>query len=374
MKIGLLTFHHSLNIGSVLQAYCGYRILVDSFPGASVEIIDLIRPDLRISSKLLFSDQMPFMRLDRWKRYRDNMRFLYSNVRATKPFSVNDLRDEISFINSQKFDLIFTGSDTVWMHSEKINRGKIPNIYFLPKGIDARRASLSASVDPLKSNAGYVEKHDQLRALFNSYELITVRDETTRMVLKSLGVDREIHKTADPTLIYPFEEEFGLMPKTTTMTPKKIRKVGVHLGKASGRIVRLLREAGYDARVFPKYTRFWRSAFKEDILEIKEFDAVITSRFHLSILTLKMSAALVIFVELGDAGRTGMSKGEDLFCAIGQKENFMKLLQGEESRFLTRLLERLALWGPEPAANRKAAISSFIADSRLKMSCLLQAL
>ena len=40
MRIGLLTYHHVVNIGSVLQAYCAWRLLTQLYPKARVEIID----------------------------------------------------------------------------------------------------------------------------------------------------------------------------------------------------------------------------------------------------------------------------------------------------------------------------------------------
>ena len=42
MKIGLLTYHHVINIGSILQTYCGYKLLQGMFPKAVVEIIDYV--------------------------------------------------------------------------------------------------------------------------------------------------------------------------------------------------------------------------------------------------------------------------------------------------------------------------------------------
>ena len=45
-RIGLLTYHRSVNDGSIMQAWCLYQLLQRELPGARVEIVDYMPSSL----------------------------------------------------------------------------------------------------------------------------------------------------------------------------------------------------------------------------------------------------------------------------------------------------------------------------------------
>lgn len=362
MKIGILTFHRGINLGSVLQAYSTYKVLSGLFTDARVEIIDFVRLDRSFSIRQLFSKSFPCIRLDQPKRHVDYKRFLDSGVLLTTPCGALNEEELVKEINSMSFDYVFTGSDTVWMHSPKIQGGALPHIYFLPEGLNSKKASLSASVDPLKTLDAYRRQSPQLCRIFEDYSYISVRDRTTFGLLKDIGVKKEIFKTADPTFLHPFERDLGINFERRSFS--KIHRVGVHVGKSSKRVVSLLRRAGYDAELLHSSVSWFRSQLLRDIEELARYDAVITSRFHFTIISLKLSNSFVGNVERIDECRQSVSKGQDLFEDIGLSEYFYQLKTGEERGFVDRLIEDFNQWNLQKCRERRSLVDDYIFRSR----------
>lgn len=50
VKVGILTYHRSLNYGAVMQAYCLAEEIQKRFPDVSVEIVDYSKPRNRESA------------------------------------------------------------------------------------------------------------------------------------------------------------------------------------------------------------------------------------------------------------------------------------------------------------------------------------
>ncbi len=113
MRIGLLTFHYSMNYGAIMQTYATCRALQEL--GHDVTIIDFRQPEKKTNRSLLFYYKTKAFDRFTQKHY----------PRMTKTcYTLDDVID-----NSRNFDCLVVGSDQTWNpHITKDKR----LIYFFP--------------------------------------------------------------------------------------------------------------------------------------------------------------------------------------------------------------------------------------------------
>ena len=227
MKIGILTFHYSINQGSVIQAFCVQNMLKELYPNSTIKIINLI-PWMREKNELrFFNKEFPFVNLSKFRKYKSIRKFVKNHLDLSERSYHNTLQKQIEFINRQKFDLIFTGSDTVWFNSIKL-KNQIPNIYFLPRQLETKKIAIAASMDPLDDEKTYLDKRELLKSIFDDYELITVRDSISFELVRKI-TKTKLEILADPTILYNFEKTLGIENKGSFKTIIK-KKIAIGLG------------------------------------------------------------------------------------------------------------------------------------------------
>ncbi|UJP64908.1 polysaccharide pyruvyl transferase family protein [Mongoliitalea daihaiensis] len=359
MKVGILTFHYMINQGSVLQAYCVYQLLKEKFPSATIEIIDLVPKSRGENEKKYKRKRPPFFNFSSFEKYTSVRKFLSKRCKFS-PFSgAENINDQINFINSLNYDIIFTGSDTVWMDSEKLHN-VLPHIYFLPNQIKAKKCSIAASLDPLKSLDNYKSKAIEIKATLKDYEHILVRDFITEGVLRGIGV-RNISQISDPTILYPFEKNLKLKTNKNQRVSKN--KVHVSFGDKTMKktIENLLEDRGYIIDQFSEKSSIFQGDHIVDYLnEYAGIDILITDRFHRSIFALKLSSSLVINVEHYLKNPTSKSKGRDLFEKIGLPEFCIRYDKGDESGLLHEIESLIEHWDDQTLQVRDQKVSEFI--------------
>lgn len=189
MKIGILTYHHVLNYGAVLQAYALSRYLRDQ--GYDVETIDY-RPTKALEAyhKAFFEESNPHLRENREREAR-----FEAFIRREMPLSPRPFHSRDGFAELRnRYDAVITGSDEVW----NINsfRG-YDTSYFLDFAEGARKISYAASFG-YTSTTG--QHREDIARLLKSFHAVSVRDnEATRMLREECGVEAE--KVVDPTLL-----------------------------------------------------------------------------------------------------------------------------------------------------------------------------
>ena len=365
MKIGILTFHYMINQGSILQAYCVYQLLRKKYPNAEVEIIDLIPKNRGDNEKNFYKKWPPFVRFDVLARYLSMRRFWKNRVKFSPRSESMETEEQIKFINRQGYDAIFTGSDTVWMHSDKLNN-VLPHIYFLPKGIQGKKYAIAASADPLKSRESYFDKSPELLEALEGYEAILISDRLTFDLMKDLGVSK-IQDICDPTLLFPFEESLGIRVEKVRTLEKK--KVHIHLGnKAAKKTIRtLLDQTGkFEFVEFEEKSGLFSGDHIIDYLnEYADVQILVTDRFHRSIFAMKLSKALVINVEHFAKNPIPNSKGRDLFSKLGLPQYCVRYEKDGEKELLANMLSIVDQWNEESFQVREKSLRSFIAENQL---------
>ncbi len=364
MKIGILTFHYSINPGSVIQAYCVYKLLKKSFPHAIVEIINLIPANREDNERQFFGMAPPFLKYRKLLKYQSIRNFIKRKTRLSPHSSEMDLKKQIKFVNSQQYDVIFTGSDTVWMYSEKLNN-LLPSIYFLPQELNARKFSISASVDPLINEYKYMEKQGLLLEIFNYYEGLYVRDNVTFDLLKNIGVN-QVQKLADPSLLYEFEEDLKIKKDKKKDIQKKVVSIWVTDKEISNYLKNTLSEK------FPfltfidrkKYVKLLDDHVIEDLNQYHKIDILITDRFHRSIFAMKLSNALVINIERYNKNPISKSKGRDLLTDIGIPEFCLRIEKDNLDSFEKKLFHLIESWDKQKFKFRDHLLEEYIEKNK----------
>lgn len=200
-RIGILTYHRSVNYGAVMQSMALADALKQRFPEAQIEIIDYMSRRMEIYYKLftLYRGRDSVQHIGQ----RMGMYRAFSEYWKQMPLSADRLvTDDIRHFNrwiDGRYDIIVTGSDAVWNYDK---RG-LPNPYFLD-GVKAKRFSYAASCNGLGlesfSDIPSVAR-DYLQRALSAFTYIGTRDAQTEAFVKSFLPDAKVFHNCDPSIL-----------------------------------------------------------------------------------------------------------------------------------------------------------------------------
>lgn len=204
MKIGILTYHRSINYGAVMQAYALSR-RISELEDCEVEIIDYMSRRMDIYYKLftLYRGKNSLFRLfDRIKMYVSFSKSINALPLSDSKLVSDDLEKFHQYIKG-KYDVIVVGSDAVWNYEK---RG-LPNPYFLPYSDIKHKLSYAASCNGISLRDFTEDKKSTIGSYLKEFEYIGVRDQLTESVANgSTGLNVAIHN-CDPTFLLDFEKD-----------------------------------------------------------------------------------------------------------------------------------------------------------------------
>lgn len=293
--IGILTFHKSVNYGSVLQAWALQRVL--AMKGYLPEIIDYepekyeemyavfvkagtLRSVMRNINRLPVSGILSRQR-ESFEKFR-----LENLPVGKKVWRHDDAYGEIG----RYYEAIITGSDQIW----NIGATDADVIYFLPFEAASRKIAYAVSL-----NTGSFEdseRREQYREWIMDYDYLSCREQDGVDKLHDLlGSDVPVDLALDPTLLHRKKEYAAIT------SPRRIRKpyIFVYYVWYDDSIVNAARELG--ARTgLPVYTiemakggRTWLKLWRKGIRPVTRFlspgdylslirnaEYVVTDSFH----------------------------------------------------------------------------------------------
>lgn len=322
MKIGILTYHRVVNVGSVVQAWCVVAAAKQLFPQARVEVIDY-RPRRmeRRELRKLIKRRPPFWN----RRHLHKSRAVRGFAAFRLPLSPTHLTTDDparagAWIDAQGYDAILVGSDTVWELRHGAYSPDGVNAYFLPYETKTKKIAFAASMDPVPRLTAEQERVLQERIRWiERFDLISVRDEATRRTLIAGGVPAErLHHLPDPTLLVDWQP---LVAEQAPLAKGQRPVAGVALPRREAlRAHRLLREAGYEVWDWSgTASRCCHWVLPADLpveavlAAHRGVDLFVTDRFHGSIFSLCLAGVPVWFFESPSKWHRPDSKGRDLF-------------------------------------------------------------
>lgn len=284
MKVGIVTYHRTLNYGACLQAIATRHILsnlgyeayyVDYWPdyhSDSYRVFSIRRFfDLGIRSRLLYLKNA--ILYWRFRKCRINHFESFFSKYIT-PFC-KPIEDE--------FDAIVYGSDQIWRKQPRI--GSYNPVYFGYNNFRTKKhISFSASMGILPDN----EKDKQIISDYLKHlDNISVRENNLRCLLNDLGYT-DVKVTLDPTLLLTSDQWDEIIPSSRLVSKNYVLVYGVSdvplemteilkFANAKGLdVVVLSGEAtGYDT------TKHFSTQDPSSFISlIKNADFVITSSFH----------------------------------------------------------------------------------------------
>ena len=323
MKVGILTYHRSINYGAYLQALCLQKEL-SCIKDCDAEIIDYDT----CSAERYYKSKLKESGLRR-KIYNVRRYMMFTRMRKQLPLSadslVTDDIDEFNRFIKDRYDLIVVGSDEVWRVG---GFRPFPNAYWLPGTEGVRKAACAVSgrngIDELDD-----ETKESMTKCLSDFELITVRDcATKRMTDSLLQGNKEATVICDPTLAFDFsfdrEEGRRLLQRKFHIDPDK--KV-IAVMDSAGDIVRNL-NTSKDIQFVSLYSYYPGLKNNPDI-EPEEWvqiiaasDALITAFFHGMCIALSSDTPFLFCEERRDV-KSEFSKGYDLLCRYSLEDCYV---------------------------------------------------
>ncbi len=240
MRIGILTFHQSVNNGAVMQAYSLSSRLQKDFPSATVEIIDYRMPKVEktysytIKSYYAHSTLRSF--LGKTKKLLIHPKFLKRMQKRTKIFErnldtlplskskiISDGTQEVFKYIDENYDVLIVGSDAIWNYKF---RG-FPTAYLPGRQVAACKLSYAAScygMDFLVQNEG---ERKAIKEALNEFSFIGVRDKASEDFVKWSGCEVEPVHTCDPTVFL----DVNTLPVDENGLHEKMEKRGFDFSK-----------------------------------------------------------------------------------------------------------------------------------------------
>lgn len=201
MKIGIITFHASLNCGSMLQAFALQKVLCEKY-GADVEIINYSN----LGQRSYYAN---------WDIY-PKPSIQINNIKAIPHYSaINSMRrDYQAFANKyfrlsgplikkyanlknldKRYDIVIAGGDQVW----NVRCRDADKAYFLSFVKTAKKVAYSPSLGA--RNINKVSINPKMYAdLIKNFDFLSVRENNGQKWLKEL-TDIEVPIIADPTIL-----------------------------------------------------------------------------------------------------------------------------------------------------------------------------
>lgn len=203
LKIGILTYHRSINYGAVLQAI-SLKDALSNIYDAKVNIIDVSYKKPYARDRPIASWLRPAripLRIIQNRKFND---FLNQNGSLTQGFLLTDNTLEMrEYIKRQGFDFLVVGSDEVWKFN---NLRPHENIYWLNSVGECQKMSYAASANGTRFHEITDSQRALIRKALEDFKLISVRDETTYKFLRECGVDKEIIISNDPALLFDLKK------------------------------------------------------------------------------------------------------------------------------------------------------------------------
>jgi len=344
LKIGILTYHRSVNYGAFLQSYALQKY-VQKLMGTSaqVELIDYHSKRAYESYISAFGGNNSW----NWQKFYQYVQFQRCvNVlpKSKNKLVTDDLKEVQNFLNKEKYDLIIVGSDEIWKADGM--RG-FPTAYWLNFDLGATiKVSYAASSRNRIENLKEVQKEYMQEAL-QKFSYIGVRDKMTGCLVENLLQSKKACLNCDPTFLYSFgynKEEYRKIfyRKHHIKNDKKL--LGIMIPdeqlckdlkqKYSDRyvIVSLL-----DALPSADYSLLGLTPF-EWVKTIGILDMLVTNRFHGTVFAIKNN---VSFLSVDDYDEIDDSKIYDLLKRCNLTKHYLPYQKTKTAKKRVEVVNRV---------------------------------
>lgn len=208
-KIGILTFWGVPNYGAFAQAYALNKVISSMIPDSLVVDLAYLHPKHK---ELYFYKKMPQMTSPKqlitpsfykqWINYLTNRKIEYPKFAIDwNSIPHVDLENEVQLEN-YSCDIIVTGSDAIWEYSIS-DFGD--DAHLIGNRLNCfKLIAYAASFGDMDESNFFA---DFIPQGLNNYELIAVRDQTSKNIVRKLIGEKPIEIVLDPSLLYDFKND-----------------------------------------------------------------------------------------------------------------------------------------------------------------------
>jgi len=344
MRIGIVTYHHVVNDGAVLQALAQQQALQRLLPEATVEIVDF---RYKIIEKRewfdILKDVLKFRKsaFHKLRKYRTVRNFINHDLPLSDRRIVADTLEEVIPYVNQRYDALIVGSDEVWKIDYKKYSRPFPNIYWLPQPIKVIRIASAATANTLNLSTLKEKDKEAAIAMLRSFQLIGVRDQFTYDFVKNNFADAPLTLMPDPTFALELKDSVYAAVK------QKLEKAGVDMSKPtmalslssnvkdlrelSSRAFQAFSAKGHQVVCIGQYNEFCHVNLTGQLSPLewahvyRFFDFCITDRFHSSIFSIRnhVNFVAVDFSNRYKGNVTG--KIYDLLSRVSMLQHYISL-------------------------------------------------
>lgn len=288
-KVGILTFHKSINYGSVLQAWALSRVL-HNYDVSIINYEPIVYKKIYGVFSFSRGPKHNVNRLINYTAIKNQIRnfadFRQEYMTLTQKCTAND----VSINSFKQYDAVITGSDQIWnVHAEDSD-----DVFFLPYKLNAKKIAYACSIN----TTDFTEKRcdENLKKYMLDYDFISIREQSgAKKVAKFLNNKKSIYTVLDPTLlnskenfdtitnerivnepyIFLYNVWSGLVAVEAAEKISKLTGLPVYTALTDTRIKQIIRIEKAGIIIEKKHTS------PQDFLSlIKYADLVITESFH----------------------------------------------------------------------------------------------
>lgn len=379
IKIGILTFHRSINTGAFIQCYSLSQKLTHDFPSCKIEVIDywtrgayykyahsfkeyvwgeslywagennyfeLCCRIIKNIYHLLRNPQLLYWRKQEYRCFQQNMKFLPLSEYSLCSDNCEKFYDDIQ----GKYDIIIVGSDCVWQTNAYY---PFPNVYFL-KGIkDCIKISYAACALKIFPHVLNEKEKKYIYESLNEFCYLGVRDKMTENLLGYIEIDKKkIQHNCDPAFLL----DMNSIPVDIQRLKRKLEDQGVDFNKKIiglqvnaeriGEVVNKIKHDNNQVVAIRCENRYADVNIKnltplEWSRVFSLFDCTVTDFFHGTILSLKNGVYTLSF-DIDDMLEDGeTSRLEDLMRRLELEEHYIKIRSEELDKNINSIKEKL---------------------------------
>lgn len=240
MRIGILTFHRSINDGAVMQCYSLSKRLKQEFPEIEVEVIDYHMPKVQehydVSlKKYLFTGNvrnnarrmLKLLYQPKLLKQMKERHYAFDTCVEQLPLSPQRIFDNgtnqlFEYIN-ERYDVVVAGSDAIWNYDL---RG-YPNPYYLSDKIQIPMLSYAASCYGMVFEKIQADRKKEIGRILSCYKFLGTRDDETAGFAQYMGVTVPAVHTCDPTVFLDTED----LPVDVSSLERKMKDRGFDFTK-----------------------------------------------------------------------------------------------------------------------------------------------
>lgn len=337
-QVGIITYHHYYNYGTVLQAYALQKA-IESVSGKSCEIIDYrSAEEKKMSKSQLFKIRLKrmFVYLIEWKRIwrlKKYGKILSAKAPAFNSFFKGELvvgdRVYLHHINLMKnppkYEIYVTGSDQTF--SPKIGLNPAMFLAFAPEGAKKIAYAPSVGVSSLTE-----EEKKTISNYLSSYSELSCREVKGVELLKECAPGKDVQLVVDPTLLLD-ANDWNKIAEKPTIQGKYILCYFIGHRKYYRDYARKLSEqTGYPLYFIPvswmdleKQNNMLSTAGPKEFLGlIRDATIVLTDSFHGTIFSINYRKDFYSFLKIkGGSAALDNSRITGILARLGLKDRLL---------------------------------------------------